>query len=222
MWDKLAASLFGGIVAKEVFGLKAVRRGVFRTLILNAKVSAAAYPDLEQEPLKLWIKELSKRLSKRPQTAKKLDSAPRQQEPVGVLDIAGILPLDHTFWLGDHAATARAVQELRLIRAAQGNPPAVTFPFESYQRSGGGRIANVLAWLGSAGQRVGVCGSVGDDQAGRIVLEDLRNNRVDVSNVTVSPGRHTRLVFLAATSRAPAIWNGTTTRLPSQGPSKAD
>jgi sugar/nucleoside kinase (ribokinase family) len=131
--------------------------------------------------------------------------AKAQQEPVDVLGIAGILPLDHTFWLGDSEGISRAVEEFRSIQVLQGGPPPVSFPFESYRRSGGGRIANVLAWLGPAGQRVGVCGSVGDDEAGHIVLEDLRKNRVDVSNVLVCTRRHTRLVFLAATSRAPAV-----------------
>lgn len=122
---------------------------------------------------------------------------------VDIVGIAGILPLDHTFLLGSNRGKVAALRELRSIEAIV-TQPRVAFPFESYRRSGGGRIANILACLGASGEQVAVCGAVGDDEAGRIVLDELANNRVDTHHVRVCARRHTRVVLLLGTRGAPS------------------
>jgi hypothetical protein len=82
---------------------------------------------------------------------------------VDVLGIAELLPIDHTFWVGKTRGKASAVRELKLKLSRDDLDtarPHVSFLFESYRRSGGGRIANTLACLGAAGQDVTVYGAV--------------------------------------------------------------
>jgi len=89
-----------------------------------------------------------------------------------VLGIAGILPLDHAYFLTDSELVQRALKTVRATSCHGVNPPQLGVSFESYQRSGGGRIANVLAYLGAAGEHVTLCGAVGDDEVGRLVAKD--------------------------------------------------
>jgi sugar/nucleoside kinase (ribokinase family) len=113
-----------------------------------------------------------------------------------VLGVAGILPLDHAFILDAEARKTTALKELRSLASASETQPTVSFAFESYRRSGGGRIANVLAYLGSAGHKVGILGTVGDDSACRLVLRELKADHVDTSGVAVCVRTHTRIVLL--------------------------
>jgi sugar/nucleoside kinase (ribokinase family) len=115
-----------------------------------------------------------------------------------VLGIAGILPLDHTFVLTDRKLIRRALEVARAMSWSGLGQPQIGVSFESYQRSGGGRVANVLAYLGAAGEHITICGAIGDDEPGRLVIEDLRLHHVDVEYVRTCKGRHTRAVIVAA------------------------
>jgi sugar/nucleoside kinase (ribokinase family) len=115
-----------------------------------------------------------------------------------------ILPLDHTFLLGSERGKSAALRELRVIDGSIAAQPRVAFPFESYQRSAGGRIANILACLGASGAQVAVCGAVGDDEPGRIVRDELARDRVDSRHIRVCARRHTRVVLLVGASGAPS------------------
>jgi sugar/nucleoside kinase (ribokinase family) len=106
-----------------------------------------------------------------------------------VLGIAGILPLDFCFLLNSDESRTKAVQQLSELPLPLSDIGAVRFGYNHFCRAGGGKVANILAFLGRAGHRAGVCGAVGDDAAGKAVLDDLASYNVDCSNVRVLAGR---------------------------------
>src|SRR5215510_2013674 len=82
-----------------------------------------------------------------------------------VLGIANILPLDHTY------VVSRPLEDaINWLRSNRDENPSVGFDYSSYQRSGGGRIANILAYLGTHGHIVSAVGVIGDDAAAGLVL----------------------------------------------------
>jgi len=121
-----------------------------------------------------------------------------------VLGIAGILPLDHTIVLDHRQSVTGACQELRERLESLSSPPIQLPPLNlnyiSNHRSGGGRIGNIIAYLGKSGHDVAICGAVGDDRVGELVKEDLRNCNVSLDNVATYQAKSTRVVFVIATT----------------------
>lgn len=112
-----------------------------------------------------------------------------------ILGITGILPLDHVFLLPPSGTFSGAEAEAQGLEVSS-TIPNVSFYYESYRRSGGGRIANILAYLGRHGHHVAACGAVGDDPAGEAVLNDLEHHSVNIDSVRHMPGRRTRVVYI--------------------------
>ncbi len=113
-----------------------------------------------------------------------------------VLAVAGILPLDLTFVLPQQVPFNAASSELRTLALEEALRPRVTFHYQSFQRSGGGTVANVVAYLGSAGEKVAICGIVGDDDVGTVIKKDLRSYRVNIDHVRVARSRNSRVAFI--------------------------
>ncbi len=66
----------------------------------------------------------------------------------------------------------------------------------SYTRKAGGQVATALFGLGRLGLRTRFLGAVGDDEAGRLVLEPLAGQGCDVSAVVTHPGVPTQLAMI--------------------------
>lgn len=115
---------------------------------------------------------------------------------IDVIGIAGIMPLDYFFLLESKEAVKSARGELRSIQLPLTEPLHLNFIFEGFQKSGGGKIANILALLGQGGHRVVACGAVGNDRAGEIVKHDLEKQNINTHYVKALPNSHTRIVFL--------------------------
>jgi sugar/nucleoside kinase (ribokinase family) len=123
---------------------------------------------------------------------------PAATSKFAVVGLANILPADHVYVLprGHTRPVAKIVIELAQHLPPDTENPEVPFPYQSYQRSGGGRVANILAYLGVHGHAVAACGVVGDDLSGTIVLEDLKNHGVNVAHVQTLAGELTRRIFI--------------------------
>jgi len=91
---------------------------------------------------------------------------------------AGILPVDHTYLLPPDQPAVAAEREIRALELPIPDPPAVGFRSDSFQKSRGGKIANLLAHLSALGHPVSVAGAVGGDQAGGSVLADLPSHQI--------------------------------------------
>jgi sugar/nucleoside kinase (ribokinase family) len=61
---------------------------------------------------------------------------------------------------------------------------------------GGGQVATAMVACARLGLRAAFAGAVGDDEAGRAVLEGLRDERVDVTATRVMPGGATRAALV--------------------------
>ncbi len=61
-------------------------------------------------------------------------------------------------------------------------------PVERRVRRGGGSAANTVAWLSHLGRDTAFLGAVGDDEAGDILLEDLKAHGVDLGGVVRKRG----------------------------------
>lgn len=117
-----------------------------------------------------------------------------------VLGVANILPLDHTYVVSKQSGVSltHAVAHLRAHPPAESANPIMGFSYSGYQRSGGGRIANILAYLGTHGHRVAACGVVGSDVAGDLVRHDLEEHKVRTDHVRSREGCSTRVVFIVS------------------------
>jgi sugar/nucleoside kinase (ribokinase family) len=65
----------------------------------------------------------------------------------------------------------------------------------------GGSSANIAFGCARLGLRTALASRVGDDAMGRFLLETLAAERVDVSHVSIDPGRLTALVLLGIQDR---------------------
>ena len=65
-----------------------------------------------------------------------------------------------------------------------------------FERNAGGAPANVLVCLAKLGDSTAFLGKVGDDAAGRFLVEVLKAHRVDVGGVRVDPAVPTTLAFV--------------------------
>lgn len=61
-------------------------------------------------------------------------------------------------------------------------------PVRDYSTQGGGPVATALVALARLGARVGFIGRVGDDEAGRFIIQDFQRYGVDTSRIQVQPG----------------------------------
>ena len=61
-------------------------------------------------------------------------------------------------------------------------------PFEEEMLSPGGQIASAMVTCARLGLRVKYIGTVGDDERGRIQLESLRAEGINLDHVQVRPG----------------------------------
>ncbi len=102
----------------------------------------------------------------------------------------GALNMDHIYnverILGD-GETAADREQLERIPEYEGAEPKLA------GTSPGGSAANTIYGLAKLGIRAGFCGVVGDDEAGRIMLEDFEGMGVDTSQIKVKPGAETGL-----------------------------
>lgn len=111
--------------------------------------------------------------------------------------IAGIMPVDHAFILDADADIGAVVDHIRHMRLPLPDPPRGEFPYREWRRSGGGRVPNILAYLGASGHDVAILGTVGADLAGGYVVDDLKRVfQVDVGRVQVREGTYTRTVCI--------------------------
>jgi len=62
-------------------------------------------------------------------------------------------------------------------------------PVEKRVRRGGGSAANTVAWLAHMGRETAFVGAVGRDEAGELLIEDLKAYGVDVRGVVRKDGR---------------------------------
>ena len=102
----------------------------------------------------------------------------------------GALNIDHIYnverILGDGETAADREQLERIPQYGEAEPKlAGTFP--------GGSAANTIYGLAKLGVSTSFCGVVGDDEAGRIMLEDFQGVGVDTSQIKVKPGAETGL-----------------------------
>jgi sugar/nucleoside kinase (ribokinase family) len=67
---------------------------------------------------------------------------------------------------------------------------------EGYEVHPGGVAGNVMTQLARLGVSTGWFGKIGDDEAGKIVLEDLAKEGVDKSHVEVIKGEHTMFTWI--------------------------
>jgi sulfofructose kinase len=70
------------------------------------------------------------------------------------------------------------------------------------ERQGGGMVATATVAVARLGGRAGMMTAVGDDAAGRFIVEDFRRHGVDVSRIGVQPGAtsHVTVVLVDATT----------------------
>src|SRR5438128_9601929 len=61
---------------------------------------------------------------------------------------------------------------------------------------GGGQVATALVACRRLGLRVALLGAVGGDEAGRVVLQGLRDEGVDVTGVRLLPTARTRCALV--------------------------
>ena len=80
-------------------------------------------------------------------------------------------------------------------------PPNGKMRIRQFARSGGGQVATALSALARWGVPTKYLGKVGGDELGRLSLETLRQDKIDVSSVMTEPG--------AATQHAMIIVDGT-------------
>lgn len=96
----------------------------------------------------------------------------------------GALNIDHIYnverILGD-GETAADREQLERIPEYEGAEPKLAGIFP------GGSAANTIYGLAKLGVNTGFCGVVGDDEAGRIMVEDFRGVGVDTSQIKVKP-----------------------------------
>ncbi len=86
--------------------------------------------------------------------------------------------------LGD-GETAANREQLERIPEYEGAEPKLAGIFP------GGSAANTIYGLAKLGVSTGFCGVVGDDEAGRILLEDFKAVGVDASQIKIKPGAKT-------------------------------
>ena len=67
---------------------------------------------------------------------------------------------------------------------------------EGYEIHPGGVAGNVLTQLGRLGVKSGWFGKIGDDEAGKTLLEDFRNERIDGSHAEVVKGEHSMFTWI--------------------------
>jgi sugar/nucleoside kinase (ribokinase family) len=75
-------------------------------------------------------------------------------------------------------------------------------PLVDYQQKPGGQVATTLSGVARLGLRAGFVGAVGDDDAGRRVLEPLEARGIDVSHVKRVPGAPTQLAMILIDRRS--------------------
>ena len=102
----------------------------------------------------------------------------------------GALNIDHIYKveriLGD-GETAADKEHLERISQYGGAEPKLAGIFP------GGSAANTIYGLAKLGVSTSFCGVVGDDEAGRIMLEDFQGVGVDTRQIKVKPGAETGL-----------------------------
>ena len=100
----------------------------------------------------------------------------------------GALNLDHVY----------AVPQL----VKDGGVPVTASSIEA-----GGSAANTIYALAKLGKRCGFVGVIGDDEAGRMILDSFRQVGVDTSGITVCPGAATgQTICITAGQRQKAIY----------------
>ncbi|MCK4818274.1 carbohydrate kinase family protein, partial [bacterium] len=67
---------------------------------------------------------------------------------------------------------------------------------EGYEIHPGGVAGNVLTQLGRLGVNSGWFGKIGDDDAGKTLLEDFRNEGIDSSHAEVAKGEHSMFTWI--------------------------
>lgn len=81
---------------------------------------------------------------------------------------------------------------------------------EAYTRMPGGQVATALLACARLGLRCAFAGSVGDDEAARVVLAPLREAGIDLSDVTVAAGAPTQLAVILvdrASGERTVLWH---------------
>jgi len=67
---------------------------------------------------------------------------------------------------------------------------------ESYEIYPGGVAGNVMTQVARLGARAGWFGKIGDDEAGRILLDDFRSERIDTSHTEIVSGQHSMFTWI--------------------------
>jgi ribokinase len=79
---------------------------------------------------------------------------------------------------------------------------------QDFAESGGGPVPTALVTLARLGARTALIGVVGDDRAGELIIDGLRNEGVDTSAIVVKPGFHspTSVILVSGPQRTICEW----------------
>lgn len=120
----------------------------------------------------------------------------KSQPGVDVVGIAGILPIDYTFFLHEDESLEDARSLLKSIPPPFPGLADIDFRYSSFHQAGGGKVPNILAFLAGSGHPVQMWGAVGADEQGDLVLDDLRQHGVGTDLIKQLPDKRTRAVFI--------------------------
>ncbi len=83
------------------------------------------------------------------------------------------------------------------LKGSQIDPASVTENSDLLRAhiSGGGTVANVASGLGRMLIPVAFCGKIGHDALGKLMMDEMRNDSVDISHVVIDPEAYTNMVF---------------------------
>jgi len=82
-------------------------------------------------------------------------------------------------------------------------------PILEFAKQGGGITATAMAAVGRLGGRAAYIGKVGDDDFGKFIISDLKNDQVDTTGVAVQPGASSQFSFIVvdqATGKRTIFW----------------
>lgn len=67
---------------------------------------------------------------------------------------------------------------------------------DAFEIHSGGVAGNVMTQIARLGAKVGWFGKIGDDEAGNIILEDIRKEGIDTSHTEVVAGKHSMFTWI--------------------------
>src|SRR5262245_28454884 len=152
------------------------------------------YPaDFEKSQLLMYLLKAMENLSaRRTKRRSNRSQASGQLEAIG---ITGFLPVDYFIYLEQPYSIEHAKKEARAVRSlASGFIKSIT---RDPVISGGGKVANIVAYLGFNGHDVALSGAVGGDIGGEYVINELEDFGVEAQYIKKGgTDSITKVVFL--------------------------